>query len=51
LYGLKGIESDVFPALNNPVGSTVAYHIRNGKHDILAYDWDQYIAFAKKFVK
>lgn len=51
LYGLKGIESDVFPALNTPVGSTVAYHIRNGKHDILAYDWDQYIAFAKKFVK
>ena len=51
LYGLKGIESDVFPALNSPVGSTVAYHIRNGKHDILAYDWDEYIAFAKKFLK
>jgi hypothetical protein len=50
LYGLKGIESDVFPALNTPVGSTVSYHIRNGKHDILAYDWDQYIAFAKKYV-
>lgn len=51
LYGLKGFESDVFPALNTPVGSTVAYHIRNGKHDILAYDWNQYIAFAKKFVQ
>ena len=51
LYGLKGIESPVFPALNTPVGETVSYHIRNGKHDILAYDWDQYIAFAKKFVK
>jgi hypothetical protein len=50
LYGLKGIESDVFPALNTPVGATVSYHIRNGKHDILAYDWDQYIAFAKKHV-
>ncbi len=50
LYGLKGIESDVFPALNTPVGATVSYHIRNGKHDILAYDWDQYIAFAKKYV-
>jgi hypothetical protein len=50
LYGLKGIESAVFPALNTPVGATVSYHIRNGKHDILAYDWDQYIAFAKKYV-
>ena len=51
LYGLKGINSPVFPALNTPVGSTVSYHIRNGKHDILAYDWDQYISFAKKFVQ
>lgn len=51
LYGLSGIESSTFPALNTPVGETVSYHIRNGKHDILAYDWDQYIAFAKKFVK
>jgi len=48
LYGLKGIESDVFPALNTRVGEKVSYHIRNGKHDILAYDWDQYINFAKK---
>lgn len=51
LYGLKGIDSPVFPALNTPVGATVAYHIRNGKHDILPYDWDQYISFAKKFVQ
>ncbi len=50
LYGLKGIESNIFPALNTPVGEKVAYHIRNGKHDILAYDWDQYINFAKKFL-
>jgi hypothetical protein len=51
LYGLKGIESNVFPAFNSPVGSHVSYHIREGKHDILAYDWNQYIAFAKKYVK
>jgi hypothetical protein len=51
LYGFKGIESAVFPALNTPVGEKVAYHIRNGKHDILAYDWDQYINFAKKHLK
>lgn len=51
LYGLKGINAPVFPALNTPVGAAVSYHIRNGKHDILAYDWDQYISFAKKFVQ
>ncbi len=51
LYGLKGINSPNFPELNMHVGATVSYHIRNGKHNILAYDWDQYISFAKKFVQ
>ncbi len=51
LYGLKGIDKNIFPALNSPLGSTVSYHIREGKHDILAYDWNQYIAFAKNYVK
>ena len=27
---------------------TVAYHIRNGKHNIIAPDWEQYLAFARR---
>jgi hypothetical protein len=24
----------------------VAYHVRDGKHDVTEFDWDQYLAFA-----
>lgn len=49
LYGLKGIEQEEQPAVNTPVGNVVRYHVRTGKHDMLIYDWKQYISFANKF--
>lgn len=36
------------PPVDRPVGKTIRYHVRNGKHDITEYDWDQYIEFAKE---
>jgi hypothetical protein len=48
LLGKRGIGTDQMPGLHQPVGDTVAYHIRAGKHDVTAYDWDQYLDFADR---
>ena len=48
LFGKKGIDSAEMPELNKPVGESTGYHIRTGKHDVTAYDWDQYLNFADK---
>jgi hypothetical protein len=50
LYNVKGLGSLGFPPLNTPLGDHVRYHIRTGKHDMNAYDWKQYIRFAKEKV-
>jgi hypothetical protein len=48
LFGRKGIETDTMPGLNQPVGATVRYHIRGGKHAVTPYDWQQYLEFASR---
>ena len=46
LFGKKGIGTMEMPGLHQPVGDHVRYHIRSGKHDVTAYDWEQYLKFA-----
>jgi hypothetical protein len=48
LFGLKGISVSEWPAINTPVGESVGYHVRTGKHDVTDYDWAQYLNFANK---
>lgn len=49
LLGQKGLGTTTMPALNHPVGNKIRYHIREGKHDVLLYDWQQFLQFADDF--
>lgn len=51
LLGKEPLSSDKMPAVNEPVQTTVGYHIRSGKHDVTPYDWDRYLDFAEKHFK
>jgi hypothetical protein len=51
LYRKKALGTDKMPSVNQPVGVSVRYHIRTGKHDINRYDWEQYIRFALELVR
>ncbi|HUS07022.1 MAG TPA: hypothetical protein VMZ52_12020 [Bryobacteraceae bacterium] len=46
LFGKPGIGTDEMPKVNTPIGGTVRYHMRAGKHDVTSYDWAQYLDFA-----
>ncbi len=47
LYGLKsGLPSNP-PGINEPITqSPLAYHNREGEHNLTAYDWSNFIKFA-----
>lgn len=49
LLGKQGLTTTTMPPLDQPIDTptqhNVAYHIRTGKHDVTAFDWDQYLHF------
>ena len=48
LYGEKGLSADAPPAPDTSVGDYIGYHARTGKHNILLFDWQQYMNFADR---
>lgn len=48
LLGTEGLPATEMPAVDQPVQGSIGYHVRTGEHDVLAYDWEQYLAFADK---
>jgi hypothetical protein len=46
LFGAPSFDQPM-PAVNTPLSNGVlGYHVRSGKHDVTAYDWDRYLLFA-----
>ena len=48
LFGREGIATAEYPPVGKPVGDWVAYHVRAGKHDLLAEDWDNFAHLASQ---
>lgn len=48
LFGLAGLGVREMPRPDHPVGVTLGYHIRTGKHNITPYDWHRYLDFADR---
>ena len=43
--GIGGVSEQA--AVNTPVGETIRYHVRTGKHDVTDFDWEQYLKAIK----
>jgi len=50
LLGTDGLAAQEMPELDQPVLSTISYHIRSGGHDVTSYDWDRYMDFADRYM-
>lgn len=46
----EGVSAEL-PPLRQSVGGTLGYHIRDGKHDVTDFDWEQFIRFADRHFK
>jgi len=49
LYQQPGLTNPDMPRPNRPmVSGSMGYHLREGAHDLVAYDWEQYLNFADR---
>ena len=52
LFDLQGLEESKIPEPQKPLHEgQVGYHLRDGKHNLTEYDWEQYLAFGDRHLK
>lgn len=51
LFGLEGLGTDEWPPVDTPVGRTIGYHVRSGKHDLLEEDWLRFADHADRTLR
>jgi hypothetical protein len=52
LYGYDSFVADDLPPVNTSITTErMGYHLREGVHDMLLFDWEHFIAFADRFLK
>lgn len=51
LLNKEGIKTSEIPNTNDAIHNDIGYHIRTGKHDVIDYDWEQFIKFANKHLR
>ncbi|MEM7368859.1 MAG: acetylxylan esterase [Bacteroidota bacterium] len=52
LFGKEGLSQSDMPSPDQPINSGhIGYHLRTGKHDLTAYDWQQYMDFADQWMR
>ena len=51
LFNRPNLADHEMPPADEPVHTTIGYHLRTGKHDVTEYDWQQYLEFADRFLQ
>ncbi len=46
VLGTNGLQVDEISETHRPILSAIGYHIREGVHEVLKYDWERYLDFA-----
>jgi hypothetical protein len=51
LLDQQDLGTDQVPPLDHPIIHTIAFHTHTGKHEITAFDWEQFLLFGDKHLK